>query len=137
MIVSIELTYPRLALVQQDDRTQSHVILWSSRRRRTNGYRHLTQKQWIQYHDAAGSSEMDADQRTFRDVLAELDASARNNVEKGDSFERLVKAFLERDNAQSAAFFACVAVGQTGQETKVEHDDRHRCRGRRKGMVVT
>ena len=45
-----------------------------------------------------------ADQRTFRDVLAELDASAQNNVEKGDSFERLVKAFLERDKAQAQRF---------------------------------
>ncbi len=42
--------------------------------------------------------------RTFRDVLAELDADARTPVEKGRSFERLVKAFLEWDKAQARRF---------------------------------
>lgn len=42
--------------------------------------------------------------RTFRDVLDELAASAQSNVEQGRSFERLVKAFLERDKAQAARF---------------------------------
>ena len=42
--------------------------------------------------------------RTFRDVLAELDASAQSTVEKGHSFERLVKAFLEWDKAQAQRF---------------------------------
>ena len=35
--------------------------------------------------------------RTFRDVLNELAASAQSNVAQGQSFERLVKVFLERD----------------------------------------
>ena len=43
-------------------------------------------------------------ERTFRSILAELDSSARSNVEKGVSFEQLVKAFLERDKAQSTRF---------------------------------
>lgn len=42
--------------------------------------------------------------RTFRDILNELAASAQSNVAQGRSFERLVKAFLERDKAQSARF---------------------------------
>ena len=42
--------------------------------------------------------------RTFRDVLDELAASAQSNVAQGRSFERLVKAFLERDKAQSERF---------------------------------
>ena len=42
--------------------------------------------------------------RTFRDVLEELDASARNTAEKGHLFERLVKAFLEWDKAQVQRF---------------------------------
>ena len=42
--------------------------------------------------------------RTFRDVLDELAASAQSNVAQGQSFERLVKAFLERDKAQSQRF---------------------------------
>ena len=42
--------------------------------------------------------------RTFRDVLAELAADARSAVEKGNSFERLVKAFLEQDKTQSQRF---------------------------------
>ena len=42
--------------------------------------------------------------RTFRDILNELAARAQSNVAKGRSFERLVKAFLERDKAQSARF---------------------------------
>ena len=42
--------------------------------------------------------------RTFRDVLNELSASAQSNVAQGQSFERLVKAFLERDKAQSQRF---------------------------------
>ena len=42
--------------------------------------------------------------RTFRDVLDELAASAQSNVAQGQSFERLVKAFLERDKAQSERF---------------------------------
>ena len=42
--------------------------------------------------------------RTFRDVLKELTADARSTVEKGRSFENLVKAFLELDKAQSTRF---------------------------------
>ena len=42
--------------------------------------------------------------RTFRDVLADLDANAQNAAEKGRSFERLVKAFLEWDKAQAQRF---------------------------------
>ncbi len=42
--------------------------------------------------------------RTFHDVLRELDADARSKVEKGQSFERLVKMFLEQDKAQSERF---------------------------------
>ena len=42
--------------------------------------------------------------RTFRDVLDELAASAQSNAAQGRSFERLVKAFLERDKAQSERF---------------------------------
>ena len=42
--------------------------------------------------------------RTFRDVLNELASDARSTVEKGQSFERLVKAFLEQDKAQSERF---------------------------------
>ena len=42
--------------------------------------------------------------RSFRDVLNELAAAAGNNVEKGRSLERLVKAFLEQDRVQSARF---------------------------------
>ena len=43
-------------------------------------------------------------ERTFRSILDELDAKAWNTVEKGHSFERLVKAFIERDKAQSSRF---------------------------------
>ncbi len=42
--------------------------------------------------------------RTFRDVLAELDARAQSTAEKGRLFERLVKAFLEWDKAQNQRF---------------------------------
>ena len=42
--------------------------------------------------------------RTFRDVLRELADGAQSTVEKGHSFERLVKAFLEQDKAQSERF---------------------------------
>ena len=42
--------------------------------------------------------------RTFRDVLNELAADAQSTVEKGQSFERLVKSFLEHDKAQSDRF---------------------------------
>ena len=42
--------------------------------------------------------------RTFRDVLAELGAGAQSTAEKGRSFERLVKAFLEWDKAQARRF---------------------------------
>ena len=42
--------------------------------------------------------------RTFRQVLKELADDAQNTVEKGHSFERLVKAFLEQDKAQSERF---------------------------------
>ena len=43
-------------------------------------------------------------ERTFRSILDELDAKAWNTVEKGQSFERLVKAFIERDKGQSSRF---------------------------------
>ena len=55
-------------------------------------------------HGAAGSSEIAPGPRTFRGVLAELEAGTQSKVEKGRSFERLVKAFLERDNAQTQRF---------------------------------
>ena len=42
--------------------------------------------------------------RTFRDVLTELNAGAQSTAEKGRSFERLVKAFLEWDKAQAQRF---------------------------------
>ena len=42
--------------------------------------------------------------RTFRHVLKELADDAQSTVEKGRSFERLVKAFLEQDRAQSERF---------------------------------
>ena len=42
--------------------------------------------------------------RTFRDVLAELDSRAQSTSEKGLLFERLVKAFLQWDKAQSRRF---------------------------------
>ena len=42
--------------------------------------------------------------RTFRTVLAELAADASSPADKGSRFERLVKAFLERDKAQSRRF---------------------------------
>ena len=42
--------------------------------------------------------------RTFRHVLRELAGDAQSAVEKGRSFERLVKAFLEQDKAQSERF---------------------------------
>ena len=53
---------------------------------------------------AAQSASAEAGKRTFRDVLAELDACAQSTMEKGRSFERLVKAFLERDKAQAQRF---------------------------------
>ena len=43
-------------------------------------------------------------ERTFRSILEELDAKAWNTVEKGQSFERLTKAFIERDKGQSSRF---------------------------------
>ena len=43
-------------------------------------------------------------ERTFRSILEELDAQALNTTEKGHSFERLVKAFIERDKGQSSRF---------------------------------
>ncbi len=42
--------------------------------------------------------------RTFRDILRELADDAQSTVEKGRSFERLVKAFLEQDKAQAERF---------------------------------
>ena len=53
---------------------------------------------------AAQSASREAGKHTFRDVLAELDACAQSTMEKGRSFERLVKAFLERDKAQAQRF---------------------------------
>ena len=47
---------------------------------------------------------MQLSDRTFRDVLKELDADAQSTIEKGTSFERLVKAFLEHDKVQSDRF---------------------------------
>ena len=43
-------------------------------------------------------------ERTFRSILDELDAKAWNPVEKGQSFERLVKAFIQTDKGQSSRF---------------------------------
>ena len=43
-------------------------------------------------------------ERSFRTILEELDAKAWNTVEKGHSFERLVKAFIESDKGQSSRF---------------------------------
>ena len=50
------------------------------------------------------SATVGTSNRTFRDVLAELDTKAQSSAEKGRSFERLVKAFLERDKAQAQRF---------------------------------
>ena len=47
------------------------------------------------HHDPASS---------FRDLLRILDKQAENTVQKGSAFERLVKAFLEQDKAQSKQF---------------------------------
>ena len=43
-------------------------------------------------------------ERTFRSILDKLDAKAWNTVEKGQSFERLVKAFMQTDKGQSSRF---------------------------------
>ena len=43
-------------------------------------------------------------ERTFRSILDELDAKAWNPVDKGQSFERLVKAFIQTDKGQSSRF---------------------------------
>ena len=43
-------------------------------------------------------------ERTFRSVLDELDAKAWNSTDKGQSFERLVKAFIQTDKGQSSRF---------------------------------
>ncbi len=43
-------------------------------------------------------------EQTFRSILDELDDKAWNTVEKGQSFERLCKAFIERDKGQSSRF---------------------------------
>ena len=42
--------------------------------------------------------------RTFRTVLDELAAGAGSLAAQGQCFERLVKAFLERDKAQATRF---------------------------------
>ena len=38
---------------------------------------------------------------TFRDVLADLTDDAPSNVDKGRTFEQVVRAFLVNDKAQS------------------------------------
>ena len=59
--------------------------------------------------------------RTFRDVLAELDASAHSTAEKGRLFEWLVKAFLEWDKAQ-AQRFSCVWLWGDWPGNRGHHD---------------
>ena len=55
-------------------------------------------------HAAASQAEASIPTRTFRHVLKELADDAQSMVEKGNSFEQLVKAFLEQDKAQSERF---------------------------------
>ena len=55
-------------------------------------------------HAALGQAYSPGPPRTFRHVLKELADDAQSMVEKGHSFERLVKAFLEQDKAQSERF---------------------------------
>ena len=55
-------------------------------------------------HTAESRAKAPTPQRAFRDVLKELADDAQSMVEKGHSFERLVKAFLEQDKAQSERF---------------------------------
>ena len=55
-------------------------------------------------HTAENQAKAPTPQRTFRDVLKELADDAQSMVEKGHSFERLFKAFLEQDKAQSERF---------------------------------
>ena len=56
------------------------------------------------HYAKASQSGNAAPDRTFRHVLKELSDDAQSTVEKGRSFERLVKAFLEQDKAQSERF---------------------------------
>ena len=53
------------------------------------------------YYAPGSQSSNAAPPRTFRYVLRELADDARTTVEKGRSFELLVKAFLVQDKAQS------------------------------------
>ena len=55
-------------------------------------------------HAAASQTKASIPTRTFRHVLKELADDAQSMVEKGNSFEQLVKAFLEQDKAQSERF---------------------------------
>ena len=60
-------------------------------------------------------------ERTFRSILDELDAKAWNTVEKGQSFERLVKAFIEGDKGQSS-HFETVWLWTDWPDNGVRHD---------------
>ena len=53
---------------------------------------------------SASQAEASIPTRNFRHVLRELADDAQSTVEKGRNFERLVKAFLEQDKAQSERF---------------------------------
>ncbi len=55
-------------------------------------------------HTTESQAKAPTPQRTFRDVLKELADDAQSMAEKGHSFERLFKAFLEQDKAQSERF---------------------------------
>ncbi len=72
-------------------------------------------------------------ERSFRSVLEELDAKAWNNVQKGQSFERLVKAFIERDKGQSSRFEQVWLwddwPGKGGHETGIDVVARERDSG--------
>ena len=67
-------------------------------------------------------------ERTFRSILEELDAKALNTTEKGQSFERLVKSFLEQDKAQASPLLQSMALVRLARKWRPA---RHRHRPRR------
>ena len=72
-------------------------------------------------HAAASQAEASIPTRTFRHVLKELADDAQSMVEKGNSFEQLVKAFLEQDKAQSERFARVWRWGDwSGNEGKAD-----------------
>ena len=88
---------PELTTQAQRRRGQSyctHKLIQQSDSRMTKTTSHTTESQ----------AKAPTPQRTFRDVLKELADDAQSMAEKGHSFERLFKAFLEQDKAQSERF---------------------------------